>query len=51
MIYHLLNWCTQLHKTQHHFCGILIQNAQPEFKHEKISGKPKLKDILQDKSG
>lgn len=29
------------------FCGILPQNPFSEFKHEKTSDKPKLRDILQ----
>lgn len=31
----------------HHFCGILAQTACPHFSLETISGKPKLRDSLQ----
>lgn len=36
-----------LRYTAHHLCGILAQSACPHFSLETMSGKPKLKDVLQ----
>lgn len=34
-------------RTQNHFCDVHARDAQPESNHEEISGKPTLRELLQ----